>query len=359
MTDEIGDIQNRPKELEALPNYTAFPDETIYIKLEHSTGEFLAQDISLLIGSQPVERKILEFSGGEFEVNPPKEAIKHYKARGDTFQFINIVVCCYAFERIDGKLVGLPYHISLRPAQKNGNPSEVGPGYLDNLDLGRLRDGFPRYLGYNPFTNAFGVFAVGDFPQPKGLHTDVVGIVYNSYFVASKYDKKDTLLPESCIEILGEHLGLLKDYSDFRFSNYFKPFNNIKPKKIWGCDSPIELFLLQGMGSIGLRPQLQVIIFSDGSTFPLMHNMWEGGKRTKSFSRKITEVDFYFEKQKVAVFCDSLAHHSSKEDIAKDIAIDQKLEKAGIRSLRISGPDIMKSPIECARRVLEYVNSVS
>lgn len=97
----------------------------------------------------------------------------------------------------------------------------------------------------------------------------------------------------------------------------------------------------------------------DGSTFPLLHNMWENGKRTKSFAKKITEVDFYFEKQKIAVFCDSVAHHTSEKNMAKDKAIDQKLEKAGIRSLRISGRDIMKSPIECAKRVLEVLNSIT
>ncbi|PZW75573.1 hypothetical protein DFS21_11290 [Pseudomonas sp. 2848] len=357
MEDEAGDIQNRPKELEVLPNYTDFPDENFIIKLEHSTGEFLAHDLRELIGSQPVEGKILSLMGGEFDINPPKEVIKFYGKRGDDFQMVNIVVSCYAFDRIDGQLVGLPYHISLRPAQKRGSPQHTGPGTIDALDLETLRDGFPRYMGYNPFSNAFGLFVKGAMAVPKGMHTDVVGIVYNSYFVSSKYDRKDVLLPASCIGLLGARNALLKDYQDFRCEHYFKHFKKTKPRKIWGCDSPIELFLLQGMGALGLRPQLQVMIFPDGSTFPLLHEMWRDGRRSKAFAKKITEVDFYFESNKLAVFCDSVAYHSSEEAIAKDKAIDEKLERIGIKSLRISGPDIMRSPMECAKYVQECLNS--
>jgi len=83
--------------------------------------------------------------------------------------------------------------------------------------------------------------------------------------------------------------------------------------------------------------------------------MWEGSVRTKALSKTITEVDFYFAKQRVAIFVDSVAHHSSEEAIAKDKAIDDKLEAIGIRSIRISGPDSMNSPIACAQRVFNII----
>lgn len=85
--------------------------------------------------------------------------------------------------------------------------------------------------------------------------------------------------------------------------------------------------------------------------------MWEGGIRTKALSKTITEADFYFAEQHVAIFVDSVAHHSSEKAIAKDKAIDDKLEAIGIRSIRISGPDIMNSPITCAQRVFDIIEN--
>ena len=84
--------------------------------------------------------------------------------------------------------------------------------------------------------------------------------------------------------------------------------------------------------------------------------MWEGGLRTKKLAKIVTEADFFFEDEKIAVFCDSVAHHTSDDAMAKDLNIDQELAKLAIRSIRISGTDIMSSPIECARKVRELVD---
>jgi very-short-patch-repair endonuclease len=104
-----------------------------------------------------------------------------------------------------------------------------------------------------------------------------------------------------------------------------------------------------------LKPKIQMNIFSDGTTFPSLQSMWESGKRTKALSNMITEADFYFDEQRVAIFCDSIAHHSSDEAISKDKAIDEKLKKIGIRSIRISGPEIVASPLKCAKRIREFI----
>jgi hypothetical protein len=189
----------------------------------------------------------------------------------------------------------------------------------------------------------------------KSMCSDAIGFVYNTYFLASEYKKSDVLDPGMCTVLLGENKSALSDYRKFRFSRYFKPFKNIEPVKIWGCDSPIELFLLQAMNSLSLKPKIQMNIFADGSTFPSLQSMWENGKRTKSLSRMISEADFYFEKQKIAVFCDSIAYHSSPKDLVKDRAIDEQLQKIGIKSIRISGPDIMSSPLECASRIRNFI----
>lgn len=361
MANIASDIENRPKELWDLPNYGCLPDRGFKIDLAGAVGEFLAHDIFDLDGTQPIESKIMglskEFHSGlpVIRVNPSNDAIEFYKARGDQFQIVNVVVCCYGFEEIDGQLFGLPYHVSLRPAQKRGKPASVSAEWIKHMDLERVLDGSPHYMGFNPFTDAFGLYATGPVHLNKDLCSDVVGFVYNIYFLASNYDKNYVNDPGMCTSLLGNNKAALADYRKYRFSRYFKLFTDLKPVKIWGCDSPIELFLLQAMNSLSLKPKIQMNIFKDGTTFPSLQSMWENGKRSKALSKMISEADFYFEEQKVAIFCDSVAHHSSDEAIAKDKAIDEKLEEIGIRSLRISGPDIVASPLNCAIRIRDFI----
>lgn len=362
MPDINGDIQNRPKELLALPNYSCLPDEPFQIDLAGAAGEFLAHEIFDLDGVQPLESTILNLSNEIFEglpvvgVNPSKEAIDFYRKRGDTFQMINVVVCCHSFERREGRLA-LPYHVSLHPALKKGSPGQVGIDWLANYDLERALEGSPHYIGYNPFGTAFGLYAVGPVPISEIVCSDVIGIVCNTYLIASEYVRKDALDPGLCTALLGETKGILGDYRKFRFKTYFKKFTDPRPIKIWGCDSPIELFLLQAMSQIGLHPKIQMIIYPDGSIFPSLQSMWENGIRTKKRSDNITDADFFFEKEKVAVFCDSKAHHTSATAVAKDLLIDQKLKAIGIRSFRLAGRDIADSPVRCAAKLKEFLVS--
>lgn len=362
MVDIARDIKNRPKELWDLPSYGYLPNGDFEIDLYGSIGELLFHDIFDLDGTQPIEAKITGLSQQLFdgypviEVNPSAEAIEFYKERGDRFQMINVVVCCYAFMEKGGRHIGLPYHISLRPAEKRGVPSNVSSEWIDNIDLSKVLEGSPHYMGYNPFSNAFGLYVLGPVPVNERICSDTIGFVYNTYFLASEYDKQDVCDPGVCTSLIGESKTILNDYRKFRFSRYFKQFENTDPIKVWGCDSPIELFLLQAMNSFNLRPKIQMHIFKDGTTFPSLHAMWEGGRRTKALAKTITEADFFFEEKKVAVFCDSAEHHTSDDAKAKDAAIDTKLAEIGIRSVRISGPDIVNSPISCAQRVANIVS---
>jgi hypothetical protein len=362
MANIAKDIENRPQELWSLPNYGCLPNGLIEIDLESSIGEFLSHDIFDLDGTQPIEKRIIglsqQFLDGlpVFETNPSDEVIDFYKKRGDKFQMINVVVCCYAFEEKGGRYVGLPYHISLRPSQKRGIPSSVNAEWIEKIDLSKILEGSPHYMGYNPFSNAFGFYATGPLPINENICSDTIGFVYNTYFLSSNYDKRDVCDPGMCTALLGESRSILSDYRRFRFSRYFRPFKNIEPIKIWGCDSPIELFLLQAMSSLGLKPKIQMYIFKDGTTFPSLQSMWEEGRRTKVLSKMITEADFFFEEKRVAVFCDSVAHHTSKDAIAKDEAIDERLREVGILSVRISGPDIVRSPIRCAQTIAGIVS---
>lgn len=111
------------------------------------------------------------------------------------------------------------------------------------------------------------------------------------------------------------------------------------------------------MDTLGLNPEIQTIITKDGLTIPSLHKLWENTRSRKRLNA-ITDADFYFPEKKLAIFCDSKEHHSSKESIEKDKKIDKSLASIGITSLRILGKDIVSNPIECASRVRERLSEL-
>ena len=112
------------------------------------------------------------------------------------------------------------------------------------------------------------------------------------------------------------------------------------------------------MDSINLYPELQTIICEDGFTVPGFHKLWENDKSRRRL-KTITDADYYFPSKKLAVFCDSIAYHSSPEAILKDKKIDEKLSKIGITSMRLCGRDIAESPISCAKRISEKLSKMA
>ncbi|PLR52291.1 hypothetical protein [Chimaeribacter arupi] len=94
------------------------------------------------------------------------------------------------------------------------------------------------------------------------------------------------------------------------------------------------------MDILGLTPEIQKIITKDGLTIPSLHKLW-GSFRSRKRLNVLTDADFYFPEKKLAVFCDSKEHHSSKESTDKDSNIDKSLAEIGIFSIRIFGQDIV------------------
>lgn len=348
----IKNIENRPKELSELPFYQELPNMPVRIDLDGAIGEFLNYDIFQLDGVQPLEKRHMEVNKGVIGMNASKDSIDIYKKEKVNFQLIYIVVNAYGFREINGELVGKPYCISLIPASKRGEISSVSPEWIESIDFEKI-DRTPKlYKGFNPFLGAFGLHMLGMHDYSK-IESDMLGFVHNIYALADRFKHSEVLLPR--IPMLQGHNQVLNDYKRYRNERYFKPFRKLKPKKIWGCDSPIELFLLHAMDSIGLNPELQTIICEDGFTAPSFHKLWENNKSRKRL-KVINDADFYFPEKKLAVFCDSVAHHSSPEAKKKDEAIDEKLKRIGIRSLRICGRDIAKSPMASAKLVETELN---
>lgn len=348
MTDELSSIENRPEELKEIPYYEKIPDVQIVMDIGGMIGEFLNYDLLDLAGIQPIESKHLSANKGIIKVNPSKESIEIYRKKNTKFQLVSVVINAFGFKKKDDVIHAKPYSISLKVGTKRDKIEEKDIDLIEKFDLEGLESVPKYYAGFNPFTNAYGVYAMGTSSFNQSVESDMIGFVYKMYFLATEYNHRDVCPPS--IPELEESNQASRDYQKYRKDRYFKKFTKDKPRKIWGCDSPIELFLLQAMDHMGLSPEIQTIICEDGVTYPSFHKLWENKKSRKRL-KIVTEADFYFPNEKLAIFCDSKSHHSSQEAIDKDKAIDSQLIGMGIRSLRILGPEIVKSPFGCANIV--------
>jgi hypothetical protein len=353
---EINNIENRPKELLSLPYYKELPELPVRVDISGSIGEFLEFDLFDLDGVQPNELRHMIANDRLLHVNPSERSIEIYKKEKVTFQLVFIVVNAYGFREIDGVLVGKPYNISLQPASKRGELTAVAPEWVEAIDLEEQNQVPKIYRGFNPFSGAYGLYMMGHTDY-TGIESDMIGFVVGTYALAMPFKHNEVLSPPAPKSVR-DHKQVRQDYEKYRKNWYFKPFKKVKPKRIWGCDSPIELFLLQAMDSIDLFPELQTIICEDGFTVPGFHKLWENSKSRRRL-KTITDADYYFPEQKLAVFCDSVTHHSSPKAIEKDKAIDEKLHKIGITSMRICGRDIAASPIGCANRIHKKLSEMT
>jgi hypothetical protein len=133
----------------------------------------------------------------------------------------------------------------------------------------------------------------------------------------------------------------------------FTPFKKVEARRVWGAQTPIELFLLQALAKENLFPESQMLIMEDGATFPALYHLWQDVEFRHS-SGLVTEADLYFPKDRLAVFCDG-SHHARPKQKAKDAAINAKLEAVGIRAVRIPGTEIKFELPKAVARVKELL----
>jgi hypothetical protein len=208
------------------------------------------------------------------------------------------------------------------------------------------------YLGLNPFQDGYEIFGhTKDLFEPaQNYYSDMLGYVIGTYFLSNKFVFDEVLLNEL---VTGNDFVVQK-YRKLRIRKYFKEFSNLIPRKIWGADSPIELFLIHSLANKGVYPEIQSMIFEDGSVYPSIHHMISENRR-KSEIRMITEADLFFRDKNVAVFCDSKQHHRSKKAQKKDKRITDQLSSLGIKSIRINGSDIVNKINVCTDQLIETI----
>lgn len=333
-------INNRPKHLLDHDDYGKLPAKPFAVDFG-SLPELVRRALGPLGGIQPVTGEMARVANGDLHDMPSDGEIKLFKEMGTLFQPIFLVVSIAYLREVNGTPVATPYALSLMPTSKRDVLDEKSIDLVAKLDTQKiLREMEPCYAHFDPFTGDRGLFGsisifIGE--NPVNCFLDELGIVVGQYYLAKAYDPADVIeVPMSFPSAKAE-----EKYRQHRANLLYTPFTEIKPRRVWGAQSPIELFLLQELLRRDLSPLLQVLIFDDGSIYPSLYNLW----RNIDFRYApglITEPDMYFPDQKLAVFCDSTRHHRGGKAKAKDAAIDERLAKIGLSSIRVPGKLIVE-----------------
>ena len=299
-------------------------------------------NISLLDlgGIQPVTEEMAKAAGGQLRDMPSPGEIAIFKERKTAFQMVSLVASVVIDRIEDDRAIGGPFALTLIPASKRGEIQEVSIELIEKFEMDKLLATEPAYFGYDPFS--------GDWSLYGGLRTvlgnkatagfaDELGLVVEHFFLATVYDETDVLALD--LKMPSERLA--EKYRRHRSRLLFRPFRRVESRRIWGAESPIELFVLQELARRTLRPQLQIMIFNDGSTYPSLYHFWQS-LTVEDAPDIITEVDIYFDNKKLGVFCDG-GHHAKRKQREKDAAINAKLRELGITPLRFTGRPILEN----------------
>lgn len=340
-------MESRPKYLSDNIEFYSFPQGfDMDVDYKH-LPPLLNLDFHFLNGILPLTTPRFNFIGknGSVDgkessvifVNPSEEEYKYFESIGVTeFQAISLVVHFYVVEEIKPNVLkGLPYSVSLLPMTKDKQIDTWNIDLLRQFDLeelcqegGKVFSGFipfnQWYKGYGTHYSLFSEITTNEF-------TDSIGFEWGMYFLCPVYNKNEVMLPEN--KELSNAMNAR--YKKYKVNRYFKPFTNTNPRQVWGCNSPIELFLLQGLYIRDVVPEIQMNFYRNGEIFPNYYRMAEQ-KIFLPEDRLITSADFYYPNQKLAIFCDGKEFH----DIERDRKIDENLKTLGITTLRFSGKRI-------------------
>lgn len=346
-------ISDRPIFLTDDPNYATIPVLPIGLDLG-TVPEWIKLSILHLGGVQPLTGEMAMAAEFVLEDQPSEGELELYRRKGTRFQTISVVTSIAAFREVAGVTLGVPYAISLVPASKRGTIlSEVGADFVERVDLNVvLQSQEPCYLQFNPFSGQWGLWgSISAFfgEKPRREFPDTLGLVTDMYFLQLGFDPDDVLVVN-----LGMGEGKpLRKYLRHRTKLMFTPFDTFSARRVWGAESPIELFLLQGLLREGVMPTLQMLLFEDGSTYPSIYDFW--AEQLEELPGLISEADMYFPDSRLAVFCDSTRYHRGTKAKRKDDSVTRRLHAAGINSVRIPGSVIvndLKSAVDTVLQAL-------
>ena len=329
-------IKDRPVHLLNQADYKKLPAKPFRVNFD-ALPELVRKGFGPLDGIQPVTGAMAKAASGMLQDMPSKGEIDLFRTAETRFQPIFVVMNIAHLKKEGDTYTAFPYALTLIPASKRGAIDVKTIDLIAKLDMQKiLNEGEFCYTGFDPFVGSwsmFGslsVFLGGENPYQGFL--DELGLVVGQYFLATQYGAGDV------IEV---SLGLSNSTAEEKYKKHratllYAPFENVRTRRVWGAQSPIELFLFQELLQRGKSPVLQVLAFEDGSIHASLYDLWGKGK-FRSAQGVITEPDMYFPGKKLAVFCDSGKHHGRGKAKAKDAAIDRQLREIGITPVRVPG----------------------
>ncbi|WP_050421667.1 hypothetical protein [Bradyrhizobium tropiciagri] len=344
-------IENRPASLLADPAYSILPK--LPVALDWSSVPELIRVATLDLGGvQPITKAMTEAAGGRLHDKPSEGEVELFQKRGTNFQLISIVLSCVPAGMVDDVLQVRPFAMTLIPASKRDKVQETAIDLVAKLDVNAWLATEPMYAGYDPFSGDWSLS--GNLPgymdgERKG-HLDEMGFVIDQFFLATEVPEDDEVLTMD-LKMPSEQMKAR--YEKHRRTLFFTPFKRVEARRVWGAETPIELFVLQALAKENLHPACQMLIMSDGATFPSWYHLWNDVE-FRHTDGLVTEADLFFEKERVAVFCDG-GFHSRPKQKAKDAAIVEKLAALGIRSVRIPGDEIRNDLPKVIVRVKEVL----
>lgn len=344
-------VENRPASLLADPAYGILPK--LPVALDWSSVPELIRVATLDLGGiQPVTKAMAEAAGGTLHDKPSEGEIDLFRKRGTNFQLVSLVLSCVPAGEIDGVLQVRPFAMTLIPASRQDKVQESTIDLVAKLDVSGWLATEPMYAGYDPFSGGWSLF--GNLPgymdgERKG-YLDEVGLVIDQFFLATELAEDDDILT---MEIKMPSEQMKARYEKHRRKLFFTPFDQVEARRVWGAETPIELFVIQALAKEKLFPACQMLIMSDGTTFPSWYHLWNDVE-FRHTDGLVTEADLFFPEERVAIFCDGGFHLRPKQK-AKDAAITEKLTALGIRSVRILGDEIRKDLPKAVARVKEVL----
>lgn len=327
-------IKDRPKHLLDQPGYNVFPNEPFRIEFD-ALPELLRKSLGPLGGIQPVTTAMFEAVGDTLEDMPSGAEIELFRNAKTRFQLISLVVNVANLSKNGDTYCAAPYALTLLPASKRGEVDERDIDAIAKLDIQKiLVESQPCYVGFDPFAGDWGLYSPLSLLLEQKLNAklDELGVVVGQYFLATTFD------PEGVVESpLGfANPKLEGKYGRHRAKLLYQPFTKIATRRIWGAQSPIELFLFQELLSRKIALVPQVLFYDDGSAHSSLYHLWKD-LEFRHAPTVIAEADFYIPGKKLAIFCDSNRYHRGGKARAKDAAIDERLALIGVKSVRVPG----------------------
>lgn len=321
-----------------MPHYQGLPPAPYRLAME-AVPELIKLSLLILRDVEPLANDALDYVDEYVEDKPTPAELQYYQNKYSKFQIVFVVVSSIFSKRKEGVSELLPYAISLVPASKRGEVENITAQSMSNLCGNPMFETGVAYMGLDPFSGQWSFFSHTGLIAEMGAKqafTDEMGLVYDQFFLRTDCDPKQIL--QTVTVDLAERR--LKQYLKHRSKLLYTPFEALSARQIWGVDNALELFVYQEFHRQGCpRTIPQALIYTDGTWHPALYHAW-GTFGDDEDVDLISEVDFFFPDQKIAVFCDGATHSRAKIK-ARDKRIDAALAELGIISLRLTSKRIL------------------